>query len=205
MARVKRFTRTLTVLGAAVLALSLATAAFAQAPPSPPHQFYGSAGDGTGATLDGVAAADGAVVIALDDAGVNVAEGTVADGVWLGQVDPADAASVTFTVDGIAVDGSHDVVSGSLSAVTLAATSPVVEEEVVEEVVEEEAAEEEVVEEVVEEEAADEEAEAPAALPNTGIGGLADGGSGLPVLPLVLALTVVLALGGVAATRRSLS
>ena len=199
MARVKRFTRMLAVLGAAVLALSLATATFAQAPPSPPHQFYGSAGDGTGATLDGVAAADGAVVIALDEAGVNVAEGTVADGVWLVQVDPADAASVTFTVGGIAVDGSHDVVSGSLSAVTLAATSPVVEEEVVEEVVEE------VAEEVVEEEAAEEEVEAPAALPNTGLGGLADGSSGLPVLPLVLALTVVLALGGVAATRRSLS
>ena len=174
MGRVKRFTRMLTVLGAAVLALSLAAAAFAQAPPSPPHQFYGS-GDDSGATLDGVAAADGAVVIALNESGVNVAEGTVAAGVWLVQVDPADATSVTFTLDGIAVDGSHDVVSGSLSAVTLAATTPVVEEvveeEVVEEVVEEEVVEEEVAEEEVaeeeaaEEEAAEEEAEAPAALP----------------------------------------
>ena len=83
MASVKRFTRMLSVLGAAVLALSLATAAFAQAPPSPPHQFYGSAADGTGATLDGTEAADGAVVIALSESGANVAEGTVAAGVWL--------------------------------------------------------------------------------------------------------------------------
>ena len=198
----------LAVLGSAVLALSLATAAFAQAPPSPPHQFYGSAADGTGATLDGVAAADGAVVAAWSD-GVSVAEGTVADGVWLVQVDPADATSVIFSLDGIVADGSYDVVSGSLTAVTVAATSPVeevAEEEVAEEeVAEEEAAEEVAEEEAAEEEAAEEEAEAPAALPNTGLGGLADGGSSLPILPLVFALTVVLALGGVAATRRSLS
>ena len=56
MARVNKFWRTLTVLGAAVLALSLASAAFAQAPPPVPHSFFGSAADGSGATLQRAAA-----------------------------------------------------------------------------------------------------------------------------------------------------
>ncbi len=175
MARANKFWRTLTVLGAAVLALSLASAAFAQAPPSPPHQFFGSAADGSGATVDGADAADGAVVVAWNEAGENVGEGTVDGGLWLIQVASEDASSVTFTVDGNATAGSFDVESGSLTSVTLVATS------------------------------GGGGGDTPDSLPNTGTGGLADSGSGLPVLPLVLALTVVVALGGVAATRRSRS
>lgn len=176
MARANKFWRTLTVLGAAVLALSLASAAFAQAPPSPPHQFFGSAADGSGATVDGEDAADGAVVVAWNEAGENVGESTVDGGLWLIQVASEDASSVTFTVDGNATAGSFDVESGSLTSVTLVATS-----------------------------GGGGDTSPPDSLPNTGTGGLADSGSGLPVLPLVLALTVVVALGGVAATRRSRS
>ena len=45
---------------------------------------------------------------------------------------------------------------------------------------------------------------APAALPDTGSGGLADSsGSGFPALPLALAIAAIVALGGVAAVRRS--
>ena len=82
MARTNKFWRTLTVLGAAVLALSLASAAFAQAPPSPPFQSFGDAGSGSGATIDGAAAADGTVVIAWNEAGVNVGQDTITVGVW---------------------------------------------------------------------------------------------------------------------------
>ena len=177
MARANKFWRTLTVLGAAVLALSLASAAFAQAPPSPPHQFFGSAADGSGATVDGEDAADGAVVVAWNEAGENVGEGTIDGGLWLIQVASEDASSVTFTVDGNATAGSFDVESGSLTSVTLVATSG----------------------------GGGGGGDTPGSLPNTGTGGLADSGSGLPVLPLVLALTVVVALGGAAATRRSRS
>lgn len=182
MARANKFWRMLVVMGAAVLALSLVTAAFAQAPPSPPHQFFGSAGDGSGATIDGEAAADGAVVVALNENGDNVGEATIEGGLWLIQVSSEDAASVSFTVDGNAAPGDFPVESGSLTSVTLAATS-----------------------------GGDTgngdggTTDPPDSLPNTGTGGLADGGSSVPVLPLVLALTVVVALGGVAATRRSLS
>ena len=42
----------------------------------------------------------------------------------------------------------------------------------------------------------------PMALPDTGSGGLA-GGSSLPVLPLALAISIVVALGGVMAVRRT--
>ena len=179
MARANKFWRMLVVMGAAVLALSLATAAVAQAPPSPPHQFFGSEGDGSGATIDGEAAADGAVVVAWNEDGVNVGESTVDGGLWLIQVSSEDASSVTFTVDGNAAAGSFDVESGALTSVSLAAVSGDTPDTG--------------------------DGDTPGSLPNTGSGGLADGGSGLPVLPLVLALTVVVALGGVAATRRSLS
>ena len=46
----------------------------------------------------------------------------------------------------------------------------------------------------------DDDAPGPIALPNTGSGGL--GGGGFPALPMALAISLVLAAGGVAAARR---
>ena len=44
---------------------------------------------------------------------------------------------------------------------------------------------------------------APNALPATGSGGLTESGGGVPVLPFVLLAAMLIALGGVAATRRA--
>ena len=49
---------------------------------------------------------------------------------------------------------------------------------------------------------ADDMGDEPMALPDTGSGGLA-GDSSLPVLPLALAISIVVALGGVMAVRRT--
>ena len=87
------------------------------------------------------------------------------------------AVSVTFTVDGNATTGSFDVESGQISAVALSVTSGA---------------------------APPSNGGTPGGLPNTGTGGLAGSGSSLPILPLALMAAVVLALGGVAVTRRSL-
>jgi len=182
MAHANKFGRYLAVLGAAVAALALATAAFAQAPPSPPHQFFGGAGAGSGVTVDGEAAADGAAITASNEDGVEVGATTVSGGLWLIQVDPDEAATVSFAVDGASDSGSFAVESGSLTEATLAVTSAAPEAE----------------------EAAPEVA-APVALPATGSGGFEGSGSSVPVLPLVLIAAVVMALGGVAVTRRSLS
>ena len=158
------------VVSAAALALALVTSAFAQAPPSPPHQFFGSAGTGSAALVDGAAAADGAVVTAWNQDGESVGTATLADGTWLLAVDGADASSVTFSIDGSAQTPSFPVTSGDLTEVTIDVTAAMA---------------------------------APDALPNTGSGGLADTGSGFPLLPVALAIAVVVALGGVAVTRRA--
>ena len=171
--------RLLTVMSAAAFALAIAASAFANAPPSPPHQFFGSGDTGSGAHVDGALAADGATVTASNEDGVEVGSTTITDGTWLIQVDPADADSVTFTIDGSAQSESQDVVSGSLTELGMdlaasgdaAATAPATA--------------------------------TPDGLPSTGTGGLANDGSGLPILPLALAVSLVLALGGVAVTRRS--
>ena len=157
------------VVSAAALALALVTSAFAQAPPSPPHQFFGSAGTGSAALVDGAAAADGAVVTAWNQDGESVGTATLADGTWLLAVE-ADASSVTFSIDGSAQTPSFPVTSGDLTEVTIDVTAAMA---------------------------------APAALPNTGSGGLADTGSGFPLLPVALAIAAVVAVGGVAVTRRA--
>ncbi len=180
MAKALKAWRMLAVASAAALALALVASAFAQAPPSPPHQFFGSSETGSGAQIDGADAADGAVVAAWNQDGEQVGSDTITDGTWLIQVDSADASSVTFTVDGNADAQSFDVVSGSLTEAALNATSGAAPP------------------------AADDDG-APGALPSTGSGGLAGGsGSSLPLLPLALVAAVVMALGGVAVTRRSL-
>ena len=167
MASIRKAWRWVAVASAAALALALVTSAFAQAPPSPPHQFFGSAGIGSGALVDGAAAADGAVVTALNQDGESVGTATIADGTWLLAVDAA-ATGVTFSIDGSAQTASFPVVSGDLTEVTIDVTS-----------------------------------DAPAGLPNTGSGGLADTSGGMPLLPVALAIAAVVALGGVAVTRRA--
>ncbi len=176
MASANKMWRILAVMGAAIMALGITTAAFAQAPPSPPHAFFGSPADGAGVTIDGDAAPAGTVVTAWNENGDNVGTATLdADGLWVIQVDPAMATTVTFTVDGAATSGSFDVESGQISAVALSVSG-----------------------------AGGGGGDTPGSLPNTGTGGLAGSGSSLPILPLALMAAVVLALGGVAVTRRSL-
>ncbi len=176
MAKALKAWRVLAVMSAAVLTLAIATSAFAQAPPTPPHQFFGSSETGSAAQLDGADAPDGSVVAAWSD-GVQVGDSaTIENGTWLIQVDPSDASSVTFTIDGSSDPGSFDVTSGSLTEVSLNVTSG----------------------------AAPSGNGAPSGLPDTGTGGLAGSGSGVPVLPLALVAAVAMALGGVAVTRRSL-
>ena len=171
----KSLWRVVAVMAAAALALAVAGSAFAQAPPVPPHQFFGNGGDASGAILDGETAPDGAVVTAWNQDGDNVGESEIADGVWLIQVDADAASSVTFSIDGSEQSESFEVSSGLFTEVTLDLAS-----------------------------GAPDDGGGDIGLPATGNGGLAGNGSGLPVLPLVLALSVGLALGGVALTRRSL-
>ena len=175
-------------MGAAAFALAVTASAFAQAPPAPPHSFFGDASTGSGALIDGEAAPDGSVVTAHNEDGDSVgdaADNVVTNGVWLIRVAPEDASTVIFSLDGVAASDAVDVVSGSVSEISLSAGAAAADD-------------------------ADADADADAAadagdigLPATGSGGLA-GESGLPVLPLVLALSVGLALTGVAVTRRSI-
>ena len=103
----------LMVLGA-LLATGVANA---QAPPSPPHTFFGQS-----PTLDGAAVSDGTVVTATDAAGVVVGTGTVEAGNWLIQVDP-EIDSVSITIGSASGMGPFAVESGALTEVTLNLTS----------------------------------------------------------------------------------
>ncbi len=172
--------RWLAVMSAAAFALAIAASAFAQAPPAPPHQFYGA-----GATLDGETS-DGTVT-AMNQDGEAVGSASVNMGEWALDVDPADAESVTFSIDGSDPSASYDVESGSVTAVDLALTSPMDDDDDADD---------------GDMDDGDDAAPAPApdGLPDTGSGGLAD--SSLPVLPLALAISVAVALGGVLAVRR---
>lgn len=176
--------RMLAVMSATVFALAIAASAFAQAPPSPPHQFFGSGGTGSGAELDGEAVADGATVTAWNQDGDEVGSAEVADGTWLIQVDPADATSVTFTVDGSVPSEPQEVTAGALTELGLSLASA------------DDGGGDDVGDDV------GDDGEAPTGLPATGTGGLA-GSSSLPVLPLALAVSVMLALGGVSVARRT--
>ena len=194
MARANKMWRTLAVMGAALAALAITTAAFAQAPPTPPHAFFGSPADGAGVTIDGNAAPAGTVVTAWNENGDQVGTATLdAAGLWVIQVDPAMAMSVSFTVDGAATSGSFDVESGDISPVALSVSgaAPPPTDDAAPPPTDDAAP-------------PPSEGGTPSGLPNTGTGGLAGSGSSLPILPLALMAAVVLALGGVAVTRRSL-
>ncbi len=212
MAHIRKGWRVAAIAGAAALALALVTSAFAQAPPPGPHAFYGS-----GAMLDGEPAPDGSVVLASNQDGASVGLSTISGGVWMIDVDTREATSVTFSIDGSNPSESYPVTQFSDTEVALDLTSPAPEpeepvtepeepvtepeepvtepEEPVTEPEEPEEPEEPVVEPV--------EPETPAALPNTGSGGLADTGSGFPLLPVALVISALVALGGVAVTRRA--
>ena len=123
MAKVLKMWRTLTVVSVAALTLALVANAFAQeAPPSPPHQFFGSQETGSAALLDSEIAADGATVTAWDQDGESAGSATIADSTWMIQVPPS-ASSVTFSIDGSSQSASESVSSGVLTEVALDLTS----------------------------------------------------------------------------------
>ena len=195
----------LTMLSAAAVALALATSAVAQAPPPAPHQFFGSGPTGSGALLDGEPAPDGAVVTAWSQDGVALEAATIADGVWTLQVDPDDASSVVFTIDGSLPSGSFEVRAAAFEEVRLDLGSPPAEDapaDVADDAASDDATEDDAT--------ADDTDDAPAAddtaeslhMPVTGSGGLAGGGSRLPVFSLIFAISALAGVGGVLAVRR---
>ena len=198
MTRLLKAWRWLAVTGAAALALGLVAGALAQAPPSVPNQFFGSASTGSGALVDAEAAADGATVTAWDQDGNSAGTAVIADGTWAISVNPDDADSVSFSIDGSSLSDSFDVTQGDLTEVALDLTTGAVEEPAVEEpTMQEPAVEEPAVEEPTMQE--------PTMLPNTGSGGLADAGKGsFPLLALALMAASVAVLGGATVLRRSI-
>ena len=188
----------LTMLSAVAVALAIATSAVAQAPPATPHQFFGSEPTGSGALLDGAPAPDGAVVTAWNEDGVALEAATIADGVWTLQIEPADASSVVFTINDSLPSASFEVRAAAFEEVGLDLSSP---------------SEEDAPADVADDAAADDDAAAPAdapaaadaeslRMPVTGSGGLAGGGSRLPVLSLIFAISALAGVGGVLAVRR---
>ena len=195
MASIRKGWRLLAVAGAAALALALITSAFAQAPPPGPHIFYGSA------SLDGEAVADGGVVTATNQDGEAVGSSTITNGEWEIIIQGSDASSVTFTVDGSEPSMAYAVTQFGMNNIALALSSPAADEP------EEPAIEPETPVQpetpVEPEDPAPVKPEQPSGLPNTGSGGLADTSGGFPLLPVALVASALIALGGVAATRRA--
>ena len=109
--------RKMAVLGAMLAALLITGAALAQQ--TPPHTFYGRDGD---VTIDGDKAPSG-TTIAATAAGENVGMATVGDDdSW--SIDVAGGTKgVTFTVNGIAAEGSYDAPQGQNTRLTLAVTA----------------------------------------------------------------------------------
>ena len=113
--------RLMAVVGAMLAALLISAVALAQ---TPPHTFFGLSGD---TTVDGEAA-DGAAVVA-SVGGEEVGSATLdASGEWSIEVD-GGTMGVSFSVNGMAVDGSHDAAAGGSTRVTLAVLTPVEEPE----------------------------------------------------------------------------
>lgn len=203
MTSIRKGWRLAMVAGAAALAFALVASAFAQAPPSPPHEFYGDAGMGSAATIDGEAAGS-AMVTATNQDGEAVGSATTdAAGSWTIQVNPADASSVTFSIaGGEGSAGPFDVSPASFDEVTIAATSGDAGEGEGPSEPEEPAVEPEEPA-TTPDEPDPVTPEQPSGLPNTGSGGLADTSGGFPLLPVALTIAALIALGGVAATRRA--
>ncbi len=113
--------RLMAVVGAMLAALLISAVALAQ---TPPQTFFGYSGD---TTVDGEAA-DGATVSAWAG-GEEVGSATLdASGEWSIEVE-AGTMGVSFSVNGIAADGSYDAEVGGNTRVTLAVSTPVEEPE----------------------------------------------------------------------------
>ena len=113
--------RLMAVVGAMLAALLISAVALAQ---NPPHTFFGFSGN---TTVDGEAA-DGATVSAWVD-GAEVGSATLdASGEWSIEVD-GGTMGVSFSVNGMAAEGSYDANPGGSTSVTLAVTTPVEEPE----------------------------------------------------------------------------
>ena len=111
--------RLMAVVGAMLAALLISAVALAQ---TPPHTFFGLSGD---TTVDGEAA-DGAAVVA-SVGGEAVGSATLdASGEWSIEVE-GGSMGVSFSVNGMAADGSHDAAAGGSTRVTLAVATPVEE------------------------------------------------------------------------------
>ena len=194
----------LTMLSAVAVALAIATSAVAQAPPSTPHQFFGSEPTGSGALLDGAPAPDGAVVTAWNEDGVALEAATIADGVWTLQIEPADASSVVFTINGSLPSASFEVRAAAFEEVGLDLSTPSEEDapaDGADDATEDDAAADDDAAAPADAPAADDTAES-LRMPVTGSGGLAGGGSRLPVLSLIFAISALAGVGGVMAVRR---
>lgn len=147
----------------AALAVALTSAvAAAQAPPSPPHTFFGE-----NPLLDGASAPDGTPVTAINEEGVAVATAEVEAGTWVLQVDPANGAQVSIQLNGAGAVGPYDVESGALTEVLLDVTSGASP-------------------------ANGGGAGTPGGLPSGGSGGLGDGDGAGNLIPLFLAAGVAL-------------
>lgn len=103
---------------AAVGGMLAGGAALAQAPPSPPHTFFGE-----NPRIDGASAPNGTPVAAINADGVAVASAVVEAGTWVLQVDPADGTQVSIQLNGAAAVGPYGVESGALTEVSLDVTS----------------------------------------------------------------------------------
>ena len=192
----------LTMLSAVAVALAIATSAVAQAPPSTPHQFFGSEPTGSGALLDGAPAPDGAVVTAWNEDGVALEAATIADGVWTLQIDPADASSVVFTINDSLPSASFEVRAAAFEEVGLDLSSPS-EEDAPADGADDATSDDTAEDDAPADDTADDTADAESLrMPVTGSGGLAGGGSRLPVLSLIFAISALAGMGGVMAVRR---
>ena len=108
--------RMVAVLGATLAALLFASAALAQGP-QPPHNCYGYSDN---VMIDGEAAPTGAMIVAMVDGESVGSDSLGADG-WSIEV-PGQPSMVTFTVNGMAAEGTCDASEGGgLTAVSLSA------------------------------------------------------------------------------------
>ena len=191
------------VLALAALTVAIVASAFAQAPPSPPHKFWGSADVGSGAALNGAPAPDGTVVTAWNADGAAVAQATISLGSWSLDVRPDVADSVVFTINGSLPSAAFEVQSAGSTQVALDLDSPPAEEAPIDtaDATPDESAADDAAPDAVDDE---EPAAAPDSprLPEAGSGGLLDRAGARSVPVLIFAISLLVGIGGVIAVRR---
>lgn len=191
------------VLALAALTVAIVASAFAQAPPSPPHKFWGSADVGSGAVLDGAPAPDGSVVTARSADGVAVAQATISQGSWSLDVRPDDADTVVFTINGSLPSAAVEVQSAGSTQVALNLDSPPAEEAPITtaDATPDESAADDAAPDAVDDEAPAAAPDSPR-LPEAGSGGLLDRAGARSVPVLIFAISLLVGIGGVMAVRR---